>query len=828
MQSQAPGYGQQPGAEATNGRRNVPDCSLAQASKFLSVVYGDDAPGHIVLFTIDDKRSYCYEADALETVRDTAINLAESHNVYFGVGLQGKMLPHTKRGTADDVIGILFLWSDIDLLSPVHTETQLPKTLDEARLILDALPLRPTMLIDSGHGLYPLWLFKEPWEFDSEEERDEAVSMSRRLQAKLRQQAESYGWKLDPTADLARVLRLPGTINHKEDPRPVKVIEYHPERRYDPTEFEDILPDEDELGWTDTTPADDSDFDPAPLEPIMAGCSWMRHCRDDAASLPEPEWYAMLGIIGRTENGGETAHEFSAPYPSYTPAETDQKLAHALKAAGPRTCKYIRHELGAESHCQQCPHWGKIKSPITLARQQESVPLIRSNNGHRPVSNDNVMTSEASPSLDNFLSLMTDPQYLYRPTGQLWPASKVNGRFPKIDVGEDDNGKPIKVTAAKWLDEHQPVEQQTWAPGEPEIVADRLMTPGGWMRRPGVRVYNRYKPPMIEHGDPDQATPWLDLVQGVYPEYAGHLIKWLAHRVQYPETKINHVLVLGGDPGIGKDTILEPVRYAVGPWNVSEVSPANILGRFNDYLESVILRISEARDLGGDQNNQSGDRYRFYEHMKTIAASPPDVLRIDRKYVQEYQALNVTGVVITTNNLNGGLYLPADDRRHYVAWSDRTKDDFSDGYWTDLYGWYQSGGYEHVAAYLNSLDLSGFNPKAPPEKTPAFWDIVSSNAAPEDAELSDVLDLLGWPSAVTISEIVSRVDQDFADWLKDRKNSRQIPHRMAEVGYVRVQNDASKQGLWVAGGKRQAVYARRELSPRDRIAAAQQLIGLYR
>jgi hypothetical protein len=32
-----------------------------------------------------------------------------------------------------------------------------------------------------------------------------------------------------------------------------------------------------------------------------------------------------------------------------------------------------------------------------------------------------------------------------------------------------------------------------------------------------------------------------------------------------------------------------------------------------------------------------------------------------------------------------------------------------------------------------------FNPKAPPHKTAAFWDIVDANRAPEDGELADLL-----------------------------------------------------------------------------------------
>ena len=39
-----------------------------------------------------------------------------------------------------------------------------------------------------------------------------------------------------------------------------------------------------------------------------------------------------------------------------------------------------------------------------------------------------------------------------------------------------------------------------------------------------------------------------------------------------------------------------------------------------------------------------------------------------------------------------------------------------------------------MKSYLAELDISGFDPKAPPPKTPAFWDIVDAGRAPEDAE----------------------------------------------------------------------------------------------
>jgi hypothetical protein len=44
--------------------------------------------------------------------------------------------------------------------------------------------------------------------------------------------------------------------------------------------------------------------------------------------------------------------------------------------------------------------------------------------------------------------------------------------------------------------------------------------------------------------------------------------------------------------------MLNPVKHAVGSWNFAEVSPQHVLGNFNGFLKSVILRVSEARDLG--------------------------------------------------------------------------------------------------------------------------------------------------------------------------------------------------------------------------------------
>lgn len=297
--------------------------------------------------------------------------------------------------------------------------------------------------------------------------------------------------------------------------------------------------------------------------------------------------------------------------------------------------------------------------------------------------------SDAPIGIRDFYAYMPDHRYIFVPSRELWPGSSVNARLQPVDVG---GTKPMKPS--DWLDQNRAVEQMTWVPGEPGIIKDRLISGGGWIHKSGCRCFNLYRPPTVQPGDASRAERWVQHVKRVYQEESDHIIRWLAHRVQRPGEKINHAIVLGGAQGIGKDTLLEPVKYTVGPWNVAEVSPAHLLGRFNPFVKSVILRVSEARDLG------DVDRYAFYDHMKVYTAAPPDVLLCDEKNIREHAVPNVTGVIITSNHKTDGIYLPADDRRHFVAWSTLSKEDFEADYFRALYRWYEAGGNRHVAALL--------------------------------------------------------------------------------------------------------------------------------
>jgi len=206
--------------------------------QFLAALYGSKAPGFLVLFTLPDSRAYLFPGDRLGEAARTAARLARRVDVYAGVGLQRTAPEGTSRGDAAGVGALPGFWLDLDLRTPYRDRTDLPPTVEEATAFLDALPLRPSGIVHSGGGLYPWWCFQELWILDSEAIREEAAQLSREWQRYVLELARKrHGWKLDGTPDLARILRVPGTLNWKRSqPAPVRILRGGGPR-YSPKDF---------------------------------------------------------------------------------------------------------------------------------------------------------------------------------------------------------------------------------------------------------------------------------------------------------------------------------------------------------------------------------------------------------------------------------------------------------------------------------------------------------------------------------------------------------------------------------------------------------------
>jgi hypothetical protein len=418
--------------------------------------------------------------------------------------------------------------------------------------------------------------------------------------------------------------------------------------------------------------------------------------------------------------------------------------------------------------------------------------------------------------------------FIYMPNGDFWSSEGVNGTVSSVGLFDVDGkavasgGKAIVVPATEWLKGYRPVAQVTWAPGEPVVIEGRLMNEGGWISQPNVRIFNQYLPPTVRLGDASAAGPWIELVHELYPDIADILIKCFAQRRQRPQDKINFMVLLIGEQGIRKDTLLDPVRRAVGPWNCKMISPSNLTDSFTPWMKSVILNINEAHDdEGGSGAFNIINRRQVYERLKILSAAPPDTLYVNEKNRSQYYLPNVLFPIITSNYPLGAIYLPKDDRRTLVGNSVRPKGWKSAEYFAEFYRWLEAGGYGAVAAYLDALDISGVNFKGDAFKTDAWRVIVNASLPVASGELGDILDLMNYPKVVTV-DLVRRIfnskgetESDLGGLFTNTSKVKQLAYRFADNGYAPIPNLERKDGAWMIDGKRKSIFAKQGLEPEE-------------
>lgn len=235
---------------------------------------------------------------------------------------------------------------------------------------------KPT-IVSSGNGLHIYWVLTE------------AISYPewRQVARKLKE-VTPYA---DPavTADAARILRIPGTINSKGQ-KPVKVLHVAPATTL--ARFKAALTGD--APQAEAPPkkatrakdigtrlleamASDTDLPPAKADLILESCKNLRWAYENQEKVSEPYWYATLGVAAFCENPEETAISWSKNYENYDEEETRSKVTQWKdKAAGPTTCAKLR-DLN-EGGCEGCPFAEKITSPARLGLRSTQVEVDES------------------------------------------------------------------------------------------------------------------------------------------------------------------------------------------------------------------------------------------------------------------------------------------------------------------------------------------------------------------------------------------------------------------------------------------------------------------
>jgi Domain of unknown function (DUF927) len=262
-------------------------------------------------------------------------------------------------------------WLDVDAGEGKPYENA-PAAALAVQQFCQAAGLPEPLYVGSGNGLYVHWPLEHSLDPDT----------WRRYARGLKQLCVRENLQADParTSDIASILRAPGTHNRKNGLN--KEVVCGPLVGPYPIEAFGRLLDE----QTRTTVQSVGRFhvpesrrslgdtlarthEPSSVygRTISESCGQLRRFKDTGGCLPEPLWYASLGVLAYCVDGNDVGHAWSSGYEGYTEKETDERLARARQLTGATTCDHF-HSLDPKT-CEACPHWGKIKSPISLGRQ---------------------------------------------------------------------------------------------------------------------------------------------------------------------------------------------------------------------------------------------------------------------------------------------------------------------------------------------------------------------------------------------------------------------------------------------------------------------------
>lgn len=141
-----------------------------------------------------------------DELKEEIDRLNETNHVYFGVNPR----PLSKKKKQDNIKNIICLWVDID-------GKDFENGKKEALLIIKSFPLKPTIIVDSGHGYHCYFILEKPIINITKEQRLEFKQILSGLINQL--QGDRQAVNLD------RVMRLPGTYNIKKEKKECKIVD---------------------------------------------------------------------------------------------------------------------------------------------------------------------------------------------------------------------------------------------------------------------------------------------------------------------------------------------------------------------------------------------------------------------------------------------------------------------------------------------------------------------------------------------------------------------------------------------------------------------------
>ena len=570
-------------------------------------------------------------------------------------------------------------------------------------------PIAPTWIMETSEGS-----FQWGYAFSDQPTKAEFSAAIRAI--------ANAGYTDPGACNPVRNFRLPGSVNLKPERNMFesRLVEFHPKREFTLPEICDalgVVPVEaDSLTLRPIRLSDDGADD------VMA---WLSQ---QGLLLSKPNGEGWAGVI--CPNSAE--HTDGNPEGRYMPANRAYCCLHShcvdfdsrmflqwvADNDGPSHTPGLREELLAQamdsalSKLTPTPEYPDVAAAVIAEVERKELGRI-----------------EKAEWWDRFAYIQTDDGYFDMQDRRELSRNTFNALFRHIDCKSIHNAKR-RVEAATSFDELRQAKGAkalvgvTYAAGESVLVA-----------RDGMVYGNRWRDARPQPA-PGDVSMWLAHVERMVPEQfeREHLLNALAHKVQFPTHKINHAILMGGNHGSGKDTLFAPFFWAIGgraKVNCSMIKNEDLTSQWGYGLECEVMEIAELRQA------EAKDRRALENHLKPIIAAPPEYLMVNRKGLHPYYALNRVFVVAFSNE-RVAISIPSEDRRWFVIWAEASK--LPEAQAVSLWNWYQHrGGFEAVAHYLHTRDVSAWNPSAPPPMTEAKAIMVEHGMSTAESFLVDLM-----------------------------------------------------------------------------------------
>lgn len=457
------------------------------------------------------------------------------------------------------------LWADVDF-------KQTPEHTIRTDLLLTDIP--PSVVIHSGGGLHLYWIINGKIENPS---------------GRLRWLAWLFGGDQKST-DHARILRLPGTMNHKyAPPRMVTIETMDCLVEYEPWEFE-------ELGAETVVKRAGYSGPTAGLAAKAIARGWIADREPAVEGLHGDDWTFQTACVLVRDYGLDEVdalelmlewNEWCAP--PWSEADLTKKIKSAIA--------YGRGEVGADDP----------------EREFASIDVVdaaeRGQDGGVEHSKMQTLTKRYRACIDSGRLRI----YYLEPDDVLgreyWQSSS-KGDFVDIikciehmgvtACGTNKKGETTyEDTAVHWLECYREKETYRGLVYMPEHDGEK--TPDG-----RLNIWRGFAPATKRN-----ATTWELLKQVILEsicsnnhEWYNYIMGWMAFAVQYPHIPAMVALVLRGQKGTGKSSVGSYFAKLFGRHGMHLTSQGQLTGRFNMHLRDISALFADEAFWAGSKEGE--------------------------------------------------------------------------------------------------------------------------------------------------------------------------------------------------------------------------------